>query len=423
MAQNSKAPYNSGLNWFRVNLTKRKELAAFRNIIIDKITDFNKKEDADCDEETDVDCIRRRYLFPSNSSNVNGYYESIMSNIKFSCWVKCAENELLEILDDLNSSQITADASRKSNSGVIRVVSENEVNTLGWIINNVPQNLFRANTIPTETKPATLCVPGGVVIEGELSKMRGNVNTDKFFFSVLGTNLFMVINKGDADEVVDISQEIENAKKANDNDKANKARHWMVLRASRGSEQSLEKSLELWKEHNESDICFETYLPTYIKDIKRCGNIIGQRKALFCPGYLFIHTSISEILRIESDRLWDGPTISRFLVRQSMRKSNNESQALRISDAEMADFKFAVNSNLTNIVLDAEDYVDNELVRYYNPNSPFNQKIGRVLHKGDCLYLSFLPLGGIMNFTKAIKIESSQIRKLSSKELAELNRQ
>ena len=106
-----------------------------------------------------------------------------------------------------------------------------------------------------------------------------------------------------------------------------------------------------------------------------------------------------------------------------MRKNNNESQALRISDAEMADFKFAVNSNLTNIVLDAEDYVDNELVRYYNPNSPFNQKIGRVLHKGDCLYLSFLPLGGIMNFTKAIKIESSQIRKLSSKELAELNRQ
>ena len=149
MAQDSKAPYNSGLNWFRVNLTKRKELAAFRNIIIDKITDFNKKEDADCDEDTDVDCIRRRYLFPSNSSNVNGYYESIMSNIKFSCWVKCAENELLEILDDLNSSQITADASRKSNSGVIRVVSENEVNTLGWIINNVPQNLFRANTIPT----------------------------------------------------------------------------------------------------------------------------------------------------------------------------------------------------------------------------------------------------------------------------------
>ncbi|MEE0085523.1 MAG: hypothetical protein UE068_14965, partial [Paludibacteraceae bacterium] len=182
MAQDSKAPYNSGLNWFRVNLTKRKELAAFRNIIIDKITDFNQKEDADCDEDTDVDCIRRRYLFPSNSSNVNGYYESIMSNIKFSCWVKCAENELLEILDDLNSSQITADASRKSNSGVIRVVSENEVNTLGWIINNVPQNLFRANTIPTETKPATLCVPGGVVIEGELSKMRGNVNTDKFFF-------------------------------------------------------------------------------------------------------------------------------------------------------------------------------------------------------------------------------------------------
>ncbi|MEE1062838.1 MAG: hypothetical protein UH071_04155, partial [Paludibacteraceae bacterium] len=112
---------------------------------------------------------------------------------------------------------------------------------------------------------------------------------------------------------------------------------------------------------------------------------------------------------------------SRLLVRQSMRKNNNESQALKISDAEMADFKFAVNSNLTNVVLDAEDYVDNELVRYYNPGSPFNQKIGRVLHKGETLYLSFLPLGGIMNFTKAIKIESSQIRKLSNKELTELN--
>lgn len=421
MAQISKAQYNSELNWFRVNLTKRKELDAFRNIIIDKVNDYNQKEDADCEEDTDVDCLRRRYLFPSNSSNVNGYYESIMSNIKFSCWVKCTEKELLEMLDELNDSQITADASRKSNSGVIRVVNENEVNTLSWIINNVPQNLFRANSIPSETKPATLSVTGGVILEGELSKMRGNVNTDKFFFSVLGTNLFMVINKGDADEVVDISQEIENAKKANDNDKANKTRHWMVLRVSRGTEQSLEKRLELWKENNESDICFETYLPTYIKDIKRCGNIIGQRKALFCPGYLFIHTSISEILRIESDKLWDGTTISRFLVRQSMRKNNNESHALKISDAEMADFKFAVNSNLTNVALDAEDYVDNELVRYYNPESPFNQKIGRVLHKGDNLYLSFLPLGGIMNFTKAIKIESSQIRKLSSKELAELN--
>ena len=420
MAQISKALYNSGLNWFRINLTKRKELDAFRNIIIDKINDYNKKDDADCDEETDVDCTKRRYLFPSNTSNVNGYYESIMSNIKFSCWVKCAEDELAEMLDVLNGQQITADASRKSNSGTIRVIDENEVNTLGWIINHAPQNLFRANSIPSETKPATLAVPGGVILDGELSKMRGNVNTDKFFFSVLGTNLFMVINKGDADEIVDLSQEIENAKKANDNDKANKARQWMVLRVSRGSEQSLEKRLELWKDQNESDVCFESYLPTYMKDITRCGNIIGQRKALFCPGYLFIHTSISELLRIESDKLWDGPLISRFLVRQSMRKNNNDSQALKISDAEMADFKFAVNSNLTNIALEAEDYVDNELVRYYNPNSPFNQKIGRVLHKKDSLYLSFLPLGGIMNFTKAIKIESSQIRKLSNKELAEL---
>ena len=421
MAQISKALNNSELNWFRINLTKRKELDAFRNIIIDKVNDYNQKEDADCDEETDVDCIKRRYLFPSNTSNVNGYYESIMSNIKFSCWVRCTEDELLEMLDELNDKQITADASRKSNSGVIRVVNENDVNTLGWIINHAPQNLFRANAMPTETKHATLSVPGGVILEGELSKMRGNVNTDKFFFSVLGTDLFMVINKGDAEEVVDISQEIENAKRANDNDKANKARQWMVLRVTRGSEQSLEKKIELWKENNDSDVCVETYLPTYIKDIKRCGNIIGQRKALFCPGYLFIHTSIADILRIESDKHWDGSFISRLLVRQSMRNNNNESQALKISDAEMADFKFAVNSNLTNVVLDAEDYVDNELVRYYNPGSPFNQKIGRVLHKGETLYLSFLPLGGIMNFTKAIKIESSQIRKLSNKELTELN--
>lgn len=421
MTQISKALNNSELNWFRINLTKRKELDAFRNIIIDKVNDYNQKEDADSDEETDVDCIKRRYLFPSNSNNVNGYYESIMSSIKFSCWVKCTEEELLKMLDELNDNQITADASRKSNSGVIRVVNENEVNTLGWIINHAPQNLFRANTIPTEAKHATLSVPGGVILEGELSKMRGNVNTDKFFFSVLGTDLFMVINKGDADEAVDISQEIENAKRANNIDKANNSRQWMVLRITRGSEQSLEKKIEFWKENNESDVCIETYLPTYIKDIKRCGNIIGQRKALFCPGYLFIHTSISELLRLESDKFWDGPSISRFLVRQSMRKNNNESQALKISDAEMADFKFAVNSNLTNVALDAEDYIDNELVRYYNPDSPFNQKIGRVLHKKDGLYLSFLPLGGIMNFTKAIKIESSQIRKLSNKELAELN--
>ncbi|MEE1062580.1 MAG: hypothetical protein UH071_02850, partial [Paludibacteraceae bacterium] len=306
MAQISKALNNSELNWFRINLTKRKELDAFRNIIIDKVNDYNQKEDADCDEETDVDCIKRRYLFPSNTSNVNGYYESIMSNIKFSCWVRCTEDELLEMLDELNGKQITADASRKSNSGVIRVVNENDVNTLGWIINHAPQNLFRANAMPTETKHATLSVPGGVILEGELSKMRGNVNTDKFFFSVLGTDLFMVINKGDAEEVVDISQEIENAKRANDNDKANKARQWMVLRVTRGSEQSLEKKIELWKENNDSDVCVETYLPTYIKDIKRCGNIIGQRKALFCPGYLFIHTSIADILRIESDKHWDG---------------------------------------------------------------------------------------------------------------------
>ncbi|MBP5705385.1 MAG: hypothetical protein J6X12_11935 [Paludibacteraceae bacterium] len=421
MAQISKALNNSELNWFRINLTKRKELDAFRNIIIDKVNKYNQKEDAESDEETDVDCIKRRYLFPSNTSNINGYYESIMSNIKFSCWVKCTEDELLEMLDELNDNQITADASRKSNSGVIRVVNETDVNTLNWIIKHAPQNLFRANTIPAETKHATLSVPGGVILEGELSKMRGNVNTDKFFFSVLGTDLFMVINKGDAEEVVDISQEIENAKKASDIDKANNSRQWMVLRVSRGSEQSLEKKIELWKKNNDSGVCVETYLPTYIKDIKRCGNIIGQRKALFCPGYLFIHTSIADILRIESDKLWDGSFISRLLVRQSMRKNNNESQALKISDAEMADFKFAVNSNLTNIALDAEDYVDNELVRYYNPGSPFNQKIGRVLHKGETLYLSFLPLGGIMNFTKAIKIESSQIRKLSNKELAELN--
>lgn len=420
MAQISKAPHNSDLNWFRINLTKRKELDAFRNIIINEVNEFNKKENVDSDEDNDVDCTNRRYLFPSNSSNVNGYYESIMSSIKFSCWVKCTEKELLEMLDKLNEKQITADASRKSNSGVIRVVNENDVNTLGWIINHVPQNLFRANIIPSETKPATLSVPGGVILEGELSKMRGNVNTDKFFFSVLGTKLFMVINKGDADEAVDISQEIENAKRASDIDKANNSRQWMVLRVSRGTEQALEKKIDFWKGHNESDIYFETYLPTYMKDIKRCGNVIGQRCSLFCPGYLFIRTSISELLRLESDKFWDGSSISRFLVRQSMRKNNNDNQALKISDIEMADFKFAVNSSLTNIALEADDYVDNELVRYYNPNSPFNQKIGRVLHKKDSLFLSFLPLGGIMNFTKAIKIESSQIRKLSSKELAEL---
>lgn len=421
MAKISKATYDLETNWYRVNLAKRRQSDAFRNIIIEKINGYNKGLVSDVDDSID-NYIERRYLFPSNNSNINGYYESIMDSIKFSCWVKCSESELLEILDELSNNEVIADASRKSNSGVIRTVDENEINTLRWIIEYAPQNLFRTAVKPTDTKPATLNVPGGVVLEGELSKMRGKVDTDKFYFSVMDTTLFMVISKGSADESIDLAKEIEDAKKAKAGDIANKTKRWMVLRASHGSEQYLEGKLNKWKSYNESDVEFETYLPLYIKDIKKSGKIIGQRKSVFCPGYLFIHASANDINRIESSKFWDGFPISKLLVRESNRKRDKQqNSALTISDVDMDNFKFAVDSNLTNVPLDADDYIDNEYVRYFNAESPFNNKIGKILHKGDNLYLSFLPLGGIMTFTKALKIESSQIRKLTSKEIAEIN--
>lgn len=431
MTQNSKATNDSGLNWFRINLSKRKELEAFRKIITEKINGFNANRTGDCivdGKEIFSDHHDRSYLFPSNINNVNGYFDSIMSNIKFSCWVKCTEEELLDILNVLNEKDIISDVARKSNSGSIRVANENEINTLRWIIEYAPQNLFRANVVPSDTKPATIIVPGDVIVEGELSKMRGKVETDKFYFSVLGTTLFMVISKGIANEAIDFSQELENARKNKALDEANNIRQWMVLRASHGAEQNLEEKLSRWKEYKENhpetkeepEIVFETYLPMFLKDVKRGNKIIGQRKALFCPGYLFIYTSISELLRIEIDRYWDGFAISRLLVRQSMRKGKSESKALTISDRQMADFKFIVDSNLTNIALEAEDYIDKEYVRFFDKDSAFNQKIGQVLHKGNDLYITFFNLEGIMRYTKAIKIESSQIRKLTEREIAEL---
>ncbi len=422
MTQSPKA-MDSGLCWFRLNLTKRKELAAFRNTVIEKINDINKGI-VNLEDDSDDNVLQsRHYIFPSNDNNIDGYYDSIMSNIKFSCWVKCTEEELLDILGKLNAHNVVADASRKSNSGVIRVMDENEINTLKWIINTTPANLYRANCIPKDAIPARLPVQGGVIIDGHLTKMRGKVETDKFFFNVLDNTLFVVINKGTAEEVVDLSQEIENAKKANISNKTNNERHWMVLRVSRGQELTLEEKIVNWKEDVKEELSegfqFETFLPTYMKEIKRNDRIIGQRKSLLCPGYIFIHTSIIELLFLETHKSWDGSFISRLLVRQSMRKDGYSSKALIISEREMNDFKFAVNSNLTNIELESDDYVDNELVKYYKPGDPFNQKIGRILHKGNDLYLTFLPIGG-MKVTNGFRIESSQIRKLTSKEKAEL---
>lgn len=430
MTQFSKALNDSELNWFRINLTKRKELNAFRNIISATINAINERLFVNIetfnDEEDDstyVECSKRSCLFPSNAADVDGYYDSIMANIKFSCWVKCTEEELLGILKDLNENDITSDAARKSNSGVIRIIEDSEVGTLKWIVDYTPHNLFRTNTVTGETKPATLNLPSGSILAGELGKMRGKVETDKFYFTLLGEKYFIVINKGVANEAVDLSQEIENAKKAKGKDKTNNERRWMVLRASRGSEIKLEQRIDAWKgakkEKGEEDVFLETYLPMYVKDVKRNDRIIGQRKALYCPGYLFIHTSISDLIRLECDKSWDGTMISRFLVRQSMRKNFDVNQALTISENDMTNFKFAVDSNIGNVSLDSEDYVDNEYVRYIHPGSAFNQCVGKVLHKGDQLYLTFLPIG-LMTVTQAIKIESSEIRKLTNAEKAEL---
>ncbi len=428
MAQLSEAENNNIIKWYRINLTKRKELTAFRNIVTRIIEDLNKNEITSDDEETVyADCYKRQYLFPSNSSNVAGYYETIMTNIRLSCWVRCTENELLEILKELNDKNITSDASRKSNSGTIRVTDDSEINTLRWIINQMPQNLVRVNDIPEGTSKALLPVPGGVLLEGDLSKKRGKVDTDKFYFSVLGINLLMIVSKGDAEIVGDLAKEIEEIKKANANDKENKAVHWMALRATRGSEQTLEDRINRWKSNDESSVYIETYLPFYLAEVKKGSKSTVQRKALYCPGYLFIRTSITDLLKIETDKYWDGAAISRYLVRQSMRRKKGHAgkmdkeaqQALKISDKEMESFKFAVDSNLSNVPLDAEDYLDNELVKYYNPGNAFHQMLGHVLHKSDGLYLAFV-FSGIMKNAKAIKIESSQIRKLSNKELAEL---
>ncbi len=429
MTQFSKAPNNSYLKWYRINLSKRKGFSAFRNIITEKINAINEKESntidsiSDDSDKSDFYYNNRCYLFPSSNSDIDGYYESIMSNFKFSCWVKCTEEELLDILNELNRQEISADASRKSNSGIIRVMDENEINTLKWIINSTPANLYRANGIPADGVPARLPVQGGVIIDGYLTKMRGKVETDKFYFPVFDNTLFVVINKGTAEEAVDLSLEIESAKKANNSNKINNERHWMVLRLSRGQELPLEEKLIKWKDAAKDDLKegfqLETFLPTYMKEIKRNDKVIGQRKSLLCPGYMFIHTSINELCTIEVHKSWDRSFITRLLVRQSMRKDGIASKALFISDREMNDFKFAVNSNLTNIELESDDYVDNELVKYYKPGNPFHQKIGRVLHKGDALFLTFLPIGG-MKVANGIPIDSSQVRKLSAKEKAEL---
>lgn len=425
MTEFSKAIIESELSWFRINLTKRRELDAFRNTIIAKVNAINEVlvTNDNCDDDAYVEYNKRSYLFPSSVSDVDGYYESIMNSIKFSCWVKCTEEELKEILNELNENEVSSDASRKSNSGVIRVVDDSEVGTLRWIINYTPQNLYRANVSTYDTKPATLNLPGGTVLSGELGKMRGKVDTDKFFFTLLGEKYFVIINKGVANETVDLTQEIERAKKVKNKEKINNERHWMVLRVSRGSEIKLMQKIESWKEdrkdREEDDIFFETYLPMFVKDVKRNDKIIGQRKALYCPGYLFINTSILDLINLECDKMWDGTPISRFLVRQSMRKSSEVSRALTISDADMTNFMFAADSNLGNVTLDADDYVDDEYVRYFHPGKPFNQCVGKVLHKGDKLYLTFLPIG-LMTVTQAIQIDSSEIRKLSNKEKAEL---
>lgn len=432
MTQFSKAINESELNWYRVNLTKRKELDAFRNIIIEKVnainTDLfgNNAEFVGDEDKTDVDDNKRSFLIPSNSTDVDGYYEAIMNNIKFSCWVKCTEEELNGMLNELNSKQITADASRKSNSGTIRVADENEVNTLRWIITHKPQNLFRVSATPKEAVHATLVVQGGVVLAGKLVKMRGKVETDKFYFNVIDTTLFMIVSKGTANESGDFRQEYKDAKKAKGYDEINSERHWMVLRASRGSEQTLENRLTRWMKYKEEQsngeelgIQFETYLPIFWKEVKKgSSQATEQRKALFCPGYLFIRTSINDLLKLETDKTWDGGYISRLLVRES-RKIDITNKAMTISDRSMDDFKFIVNSNLTNITLEADDFIDKEYVRYFNKESALHQKIGQIMHKGDKLFITFCNLDGLMSYFKGTEVNSSEIRKLTKKELIE----
>lgn len=431
MAQFSKANNVSDLNWFRLNLTKRKGLEAFRKIIIEKVNEFNKDIDDIDDDDCEFDRQRRRYLFPSNCSNINGYYESIMSTIKFSCWVRCTQDELEETIKLLNDNNIVADASRKSNSGTIRIADENEVNTLRWIIENTPDNLYRVNAISCETKPATLVVQDDVVLMGKLCKMHGKVETDKFYFSVMGTTLFMVISKGLANEIGDLSKDLEDAKKAIAKKKINNDRNWMVLRTSHGLEQSLNEKLNRWKEEKikslgedqKDSVKFETYLPTFVKEVKRGNKKIGDRKALFCPGYLFVNTSITELTDIENElkKSWDNIYITPLLVRETMRKKDYNGKPLIIADNRMRDFQFVVSSNLNNVALEADDYIENEYVKYIGPINAFYHKIGRVLHKAnsDELELIFDNLDGLMRYAKGMKIKSSEIRKLTAKELAE----
>lgn len=414
----SKAQKESELSWYRINLTKRKELEPFRKTIIHCIDEINEAEDTACcdDDIVFVDFEKRLHLFPSNVENVDGYYSQIMDSIRYSGWVKCTETELTAILEELNGSGISSDAARKSNSGVIRKTDASEIKTLKWIIENAPRNLYRSNSVPTNATLAMLPVPGDVELEGRLRKMRGKVENDKFYFSVLDLDLFMIIAKDTAEEVCDISKLIDAAKHNKEDERKNKRVQWMVIRAVRGYETRIVENLERWKESSGSDVSFETFLPICMKEVTR-NNKVSRRKALMCPGYVFIRTSISDLTKIETDKKWDGQRMYCFLLRQT---KSIDSNVLTISEREMIDFKFAVNCNLSNVSLDDEDFIDNELVKYHNPDSVFNDRVGRVAHKKDGLYLSFLPFGGVFNKIAAIKIESGHICKLSAVELAEI---
>ena len=61
-----------------------------------------------------------------------------------------------------------------------------------------------------------------------------------------------------------------------------------------------EKIASLGEDEKDS-VKFETYLPTFVKEVKRGNKKIGERKALFCPGYLFVNTSITELTDIENE--------------------------------------------------------------------------------------------------------------------------
>ena len=281
------------------------------------------------------------------------------------------------------------------------------------ILHNYNGEIRITNSIPSKAKECSIDYLHMKDFKGYYQKVQ-KAPIDKFYIKLLeNINIFIPVPKGTYKEPTE--------KKEEEKLYREKTR-WMVLRTF--NEEKWYDILCNWNIDMADAI--------RIGEARPCFPFLPKRKytdrngvehiKLLCHGYLFLKTTISNLPIIDRNIKYGIPNLSRAVMKS---KFDGKMRPVTINENAMTNFMFATSICSGELEYDSFDYCIDEHVVYTNSDSAFFGRVGKLSRKGKDLYIAFSignELGGNIQIP-AIKVNISNIRKLTEEEVQELERE